>query len=224
MRFGLSICSYVYNDERAEIVKRTLASLGRTNLTDLEKPVLRVTYSPTSFDYVPFFVQLNDKFNLGMAIDPPEVTHTFKIYLDAGSKLLREHQDVTHLVFLWDDFIYNPEWLRELSKLIERHSDAVAWSVYRSAYTEFHRITGGDGVDVTMTMHDGMGCVTREEWLEFERLDNGATNGWSVGPDTKHASLRPGNRWATSRDYMQNICPHKGIETVDCAIDFVGEG
>ena len=76
-----------------------------------------------------------------------------------------------------------------------------------------------------MTMHDGIGCVTREEWLEYAKFHNGHDFYCSDGctPDIHHAEQRPGERWATPRDYMENLGRHRGIESVDCAIDFVGE-
>jgi hypothetical protein len=114
--------------------------------------------------------------------------------------------------------------------LIERHPDGIAWSVYRSRYTRHHRIIGGDGTDVLMTMHDGVGAVTREEWLEYKKHHNGydfqVPPTWPGGgstPDIHHSCARPGNRWATSRDYLENLGRHQGIEQYDCAIDFVGE-
>jgi len=217
MKFGLAFVTHVYNEERANVVARTLPSLARTNTEGLERPVLRVTYRPNGFCYDQYFEALKEKFDVDVHTDPPDMNQFFVIIQDAGLKLLAEHPDVTHLGFMCDDSLCNPEWLQELVKLIGRHPDGIAWAVYRSAYSVYHCIVGGDETDVLMNMHDGIGCVTREEWQYFCR------NGYVGCPDMTHAGHRPGNRWATKRDYIQNLGRHPGIEDVDCAIDFVGE-
>lgn len=223
MRFGITFTTFVYGEERKAIVARALNSLQRTNVTGLVKPVMKITYGPSNFDYTPYIEKLGRKFEVTAAPDPPYMQKPDTGHLmgqEAAIRLLKEYSDVTHVVFLWDDQIYNPDWLRQLAKLIERHPDGVAWAVYRSAYTDYHRIIGGDGTDVLMTMHDGIGCVTREEWESFV-----AEHGFVWAPDISHAGMRPGNRWATKRDYMENIGRHydRGIGDVDGAIDFVGE-
>jgi hypothetical protein len=224
MRLAMTMVSYAYDGTRCDALARSLPSLARTNVIDLEKPVLRITYKPALFDYTSYFEVLKQTFDLEVGVDPPdlqwpEYSHysrwCSKLQGMAIRKVFEEYHDVTHVALLWDDFIYNPEWLRELAKLIERHPDGIAWSVYRSSYTSFHRIIGGDGNDVLMTMHDGVGCVTKEEF--FAGLDRAGSD------DCEHAARRPGNRWATKRDYCQNLCRHSFCADVDCAIDFVGE-
>jgi hypothetical protein len=225
MRFGLELVSHVYDAQRVELATRSFNSLAKTNILGLDKPVLQLTYKPASFNYDPFVEKLKEKFEVNVLMDPlgmPSGMANFcPVCEDGVMKILDQHQDVTHVDFLWDDFVYNPEWLQELAKLIERHPvDTMAWSVYRSAYTAYHRIIGGDGVDVLMTMHDGIGCMTREEFGAY------MASGWAPCPDIDHASRRPGNRWATSRDYKQNIGKspsHAHFAEYDCAIDFVGE-
>ncbi len=157
-----------------------------------------------------------------MVPDSPQSNSMTYAVEDAGLKILDEHPEVTHVVHLADDRIYNPNWLIELKKLIERHPEAKAWNVFRSAYTDYHRIIGGDGRDVLMTMHDSIGCTTGEEWKSFIR-----EHGYVGAPDIDHARLRPGERWATSKDYMDihELGRHydRGIGHLDRAINFVGE-
>ena len=224
MRLAMTMASYAYDANRCATLARTLPSLARTNVADLEKPVLWLTYKPALFDYAPYIEMLSRKFDFVIGVDPPdlqlpEYSHYtgwhFTLHAMAIRKVFGDYPDVTHVVLLWDDFVYNPEWLRELAKLIERHPDGIAWSIYRSSYTLHHRIIGGDGNDVLMTMHDGVGCVTKEEF--FAGLDKAGCD------DCGHAIIRPGNRWATKRDYCQNLCRHLYCADVDCAIDFVGE-
>lgn len=231
MRFGLSLISGVHSKERADIVTSSLTSLSKTNVLDLRVPVLAISYNAINyFDYEGFFNLLEKKFDLMDRLDPQNISGAMALAVANATNMLEYKADVTHVVFLWDDFIYNPEWLQELNKLVLRHPDGKAWSIYRSSFTRHHRIIGGDGVDVLMTMHDGIGCVTREEWQEYSKCHNGSDfsvpldfPGGGNTPDIHHAYARPGDRWATSRDYAQNICRHVGIENVDCAIDFVGE-
>lgn len=220
MRFGLAFITYMYKPEREAMLEHALTSLSKTVVDGLEKPVLRISYKPTGFNYEKYVEVFEDKFEVTLIPDVPECTNMPYAAMDAGTKILSEHPDVTHNVHLCDDRIYNPFWLIQLKGLIDRHPYAKSWSVYRSRYTDYHRILGGDGVDVIMSMHDAIGCTSREEWQEFVRL-----HGYVPCPDIQHAQYRQGDRWATSRDYMDNIGRHYdiGIGEVDCAIDFVGE-
>lgn len=229
MRFGLSLISGVYNKEREAIVTRSLTSLAKTNTQGLERPILWITRS-IGFDYAPYFDLLVGPFSLIARTDNPRISGAMALAVDNVTDLFTCNNDITHVVVLWDDFIYNSEWLLELYKLIQRHPDGKAWSIYRSRYSRHHQVVGGDGIDVLMSMHDGIGCVTREEWIEYGKYHNGSDfsvppdfPGGGNTPDIHHAYARPGNRWATSRDYAENIGRHRGIENVDCAINFVGE-
>jgi hypothetical protein len=215
VKFGINYISFVSDEKRAEMATHSLMSLYRTNVSNLEKPFLRISYKPSNFNYNNFYAALSKIFTVRLEQDPPYYTSMVYAATDSANRLLDECPDVTHIVHLCDDRIFNPEWLQQLKGLIERHPEAVAWSVYRSATTAYHRIIGGDGKDVLMTMHDAIGCTTREEWQTFFRMFS-----FTPCPDIHHAQMRPGNRWATSRDYIQNIGVH--YET-DWAIDFVGE-
>lgn len=216
MKFGLSMTSYVYSEERIGWTTHCFKSLANTNLAGIERPILKITYQPSPFDYNSHVGGLCKKFDVYSCIDPPNLN---KLYLhqDSAVKMLKENPEITHAVLLFDDFLFNLEWMQQLVGLMGRHPEAIAWSVYRSAFVRYHRIIGGDGVDVIMTMHDGLGCVRRDELLTYSKEYT------PESIDTHHAQIRPGERWATGRDYMQNLDTHKGIE-LDHAIDFVGEG
>ncbi len=214
MRFGINYITSVYNDARKDIVMRTLPSLIKTNVEGLEKPVLRFNHS-TSFDYSLYVEQLQQKFELDMR--PDTLSGFTAILQDGANTLLEEHPDVTHISFMCDDSLCNSEWLQQLDQLIQRRPDGIAWAVYRSSLTYYHQILGTEGDDVRMSMHDGIGCVTREEWQEYMK------GGFMPCPDIYHASNRPGNRWATGRDYIENLGVHPEYGRLDQAIDFVGE-
>ncbi len=227
MRLGFAIVSYVYNAERLAIANRSFNSLAKTNVQGLVRPVLQIMYNPKSL------LMYGDVFDV--------LTPAWEVYTDAdttvgfnalvsaaGDHLIKEHEDITHIGFLWDDFVYNSEWLQELNSLIKRHPEAKAWSIYRSSYTRHHRIIGGDKTDVLMTMHDGIGTMTREEWIEYgasQRTDFTCPESMGGGCtiDIHHAYERSGERWATSRDYCENLGVHSFLGRQDQAIDFVGE-
>lgn len=215
MKFGLNYISYCSNYDRCAIAMRSLASLYRTNTYGLERAYLRISYKPGLFDYENGMEGLKSKFDLYCAPDPPEYQGMVMAATASANAMLVEHPDITHIVHLCDDRLFNPEWLQQLYCLINRRPDGIAWSVFRSAYTDFHRIICSEGTDVLMTMHDAIGCTTKEEWQEFFRL-----YGYTACPDIHHASCRPGQRWATGRDYIQNLGVHFPN---DWAIDFVGE-
>jgi hypothetical protein len=224
MRLGFVYLSCVYNEGRRDIAKRSFISLAKTNSVGLEQPVLQFTYRKTALlDIEPYIAEWNKSFKVMSNEDFPGIGGLNPLVCVSASKIFNE-TDCTHVGFLFDDFIFNPEWLQQLTALISRHPDGIAWSIYRSRYTQHHRIIGGDGTDVLMTMHDGVGTMSKEEWKAYNvgpqtNFEGGGGN----TIDIHHAMVRPGNRWATSRDYMQNLGRHGGIEHVDCAIDFVGE-
>lgn len=215
MRIGINYISYVYNDGRARMAERSLKSLAKTTTEGLERPHVRISFKPSDFQYYGLASAMGEKFDVSLCPDPPHYSSMSYAAMDSALKLLAERPDVTHIFHTCDDRLFNPMWLIELVKLIERHPDGVAWNVYRSATTAYHRIVGGDGHDVLMSMHDALGCTTRAEWFKFYECC-----GYGHALDIMHAQWRPGNRWATNRDYIQNLGVH--FES-DWAIDFVGE-
>jgi hypothetical protein len=200
----------------------------KTNVSNLEKPALKITYHPSHFDYNYYVDQIKDTWEVSIEEDNLDRQSGWdELSSIAADKLLNE-TDITHIGFLPDDFVYNPEWMQQLSFLITRHPEARAWSVYRSNYKLHHRIIGGDGIDVLMTMHDALGTMTRKEWFEYgassrEDFTSPPSMGGGCSIDIHHAFIRPGEYWATSKDYMQNLGVHPGLEGQDCAIEFVGE-
>jgi hypothetical protein len=225
MKFGFILTS---SPVRPLLLDRSFSSLIRTNTAGLDVPVLHLVHrEPVDF-YNDYVAQLKKTWVVVTYSDIPGMHGINSIFSVFGDNLINT-TDITHIGFLVDDFIYNPEWLIQLSCLIKRHPDAKAWSVYRSRFTRHHRILHTDDYgDVVMSMHDCIGTMTREEWLEYkaskindftcpEELGGGNTI------DIHHAYARKGDRWATGRDYMENLGRHSGIEQYDCAIDFVGE-
>ena len=219
--------SYV-PESRRSITSECFRTLSETDTTGLERPVFSLLFRRCKFKYPtlsPLFNFYQEEF--------PDRLHTNALIVKATDLLLLRAPDITHIVFLYDDFVFHRQWLRQLAALIERHPKARAWSVYRSSYTRHHRITGGDGTDVTMTMHDGLGCVTVEEWVSYWHTFVKVCGGDATVPgnhelgggctlDVHHAYAHAGDRWATSRDYMENLGVHPELGRQDQAIDFVG--
>lgn len=224
MKFGLVMSAYVGDPARSGITARCLSGLAKT-VAD-EKPTLLIMIRFNEFfDYNPFLEELRKKFNVVVLDDIPGDVNSRDVYM---ADLLFSQYDATHVVFLYSDFVFNSQWLSELKNLILRHPSAKAWSVYRSSYTRHHKIVGGDGVDVLMTMHDGLGCLSKEEWNDYRELINGDytcpdSMGGGSTIDIHHPYKRPGEYWATGKDYWENIGVHSWLGRQDQAIDFVGE-
>lgn len=225
MKFGFILTS---RPNRPELMDRSFKSLIKTDTQGLERPIIQLVHRAPWNPYVQYVTQLQKNWDVISTEDPPNMYGVNMIFPHFGDKLVKE-TDITHIGFLVDDFIYNPLWLLQLAWLIDRHTDAKAWSVYRSRYIRHHKVLRTDDYgDVVMSMHDCVGTMTREEWLEYaaskvkdftcpDEMGGGNTI------DIHHAYARPGDRWATGRDYMENLGRHSGIEQYDCAIDFVGE-
>lgn len=235
MKIGLVLVSYPYNQQRVQLTTRCMISLAKTNVTNIDS-VLQITYKESPL--MPFSIYediLGKTFKVKPLPDEQVHTHGQSQLSTASANILLDiDSEITHVVFMYDDFIYNPAWLQELVQLINRHSNARAWSVYRSSYTYHHQVIAHDGTDTLVTMHDGVGCVTREEWEEYNKTLVGdfTTPDFRVGNalvhggctfDIHHAKNRPGDRWTTSRDYWENLGIHNWLGRLDQAIDFVGE-
>lgn len=226
MKFGITVLSNIYSLTRAEIAQRSFTSLAKTNMEGLERPTMVLSVTTTAFDYNPYMEMFQEKCNVVVTrdVDAGSISNLFVI----ASDYLLQDESITNLIYLPDDFVYNQLWLIELSKLITRHPNATAWAVYRSSYTRHHRIVGGDDKDCLMSCNDAVGCVSREEWIEYRKLLKGDFSvpeqfGGGCTIDVHHAYARPGERWATTLDYIQNICVHPHLGRQDMAIDFIGE-
>jgi len=175
----------------------------------------------------------DEKFCLNLNVDSDfDVTGLDPLYAAGANSLLMMYPEISHLIFMQDDFLYNPEWLHQLDGLIHRHPEATAWTVYRSSHDQHHKILMRDSYgDCLVTSIAGIGTMTKEEWLAYGLT--GKDGGYHVpaeagGGDTidlHHAYKRQGQRWATGRDYWEGIGTD-GIHAsagVDRALDFVGE-
>lgn len=229
IKLGCVLTSHVYSDSRFDIATQSFTSLVKTNTEGLLKPSIVISNTTSKFNYNNYIEQLSN-WNVSVVtdVDLSDIKTLPINYLQVhGLNLVLQDESITHVFVLPDDFIYNKHWLQELTKLIERHPDALAWAVYRSSYKLHYNIVGGDGTDVLMSANDAMGVLTKEEWRTYQDIACGNYHldqyGHQVSLDVHHAYVRKGDRWATSRDYIQNIGVHDWLGRDDQAIDFVGE-
>ena len=235
-KYGLALCSFVYSPQRGDYTSRSLESLAETNPYPVDQPILQFTYKGSGFDYQPYLKKLEEKFIL--QVDKEEdfgIRGLDPAYINSINNMLLLYPEITHIVYMMDDMIYNPDWLQQLDGLIERHPDAKAWTVYRSSYTRHHRVIANVGDDCLVTSIAGVGAMAKKEWEEYN-LDGNNGHGFYVTPvdkgggntvDLHHAYARPGERWATGRDYWENIgavgTHSNQAVCIDKALDFVGE-
>ena len=236
MKFGIVLVSYVAGEPRISYANRSFASLSKTSFEGLERPVMQMSVKKTDFDYSPFIQQWSEKMDVDVKNDEDFVGRcTDALFVCCANKLLADHDNITHLTFLTNDFIYNWDWLRQLQALIQRHPDAKAWTVYKSMNTRHHRtIRVDENGDHLLTSISSMGAISRQEWLEYNPDPNLGNHGYHVPEsegggetlDLHHCWARKGEYWGTDKDYQQHIGEY-GINccpgTPEHAGNFIGE-
>ena len=227
MRFGIVIPTYLYADERVVWAQRSLASLARTEEIDHTPDIMFVVKR----GIVPFRGILPDGGFSGIAnplvMREPEDAQGGCAALCWGfDQLLKCFSDITHVMFLGDDFVYHPSWLRQQQELIQRHPDAVSWYVYRSSNTRYHRTIREEGPDCLVTNISGPGCFSRAEWIQWGQKYRDYPRADGMTMDIAHERERPGERWVTRASYIQQIGVrgrHNNAGECDEALEFVGE-
>lgn len=223
MKFGIVIPSYLYNAERVAWARRSFASLRHT-LPPSEPPVPLVVTKPGD---VPIEQVLGEANLMTLVTEQPRDAQNACAALAWGfDHMLERHPDVTHVLFVGDDFVYNPAWLQQQEALISRHPDARSWYVYRSSNERHHRTIYDDGKDVLVTNISGPGCFSRSEWYDWgiRYQDFPRPDGCTL--DVLHGRERPGDRWVTRSSYVQQIGVrgmHNNAGECDEALEFVGE-
>jgi len=232
-KYGMVLISYIRGSQREEWARRSFEGLTRTNTKGLVKPSLLLSYKDTGFDYKPYVDKWAEKFELVYGEDPEHVIGLDPIFIYSANHMLELWPDRTHIVFLTDDVLYNPEWLQQLDGLIERHPDGKAWTVYRSAY-EYHHKTMQicDNGDIEVRSISGIGTISVQEWREYNpdwKIGHGGF--YVMSPeggctlDLHHAWERKGQRWSTGASYWDHIGmvgTHSNCDQ-EHANNFVGE-
>ena len=231
MKFGIVLPHWSYNPQRLIWSEHSFASLARTNIEGLDtKPVLYIVLKHASGDDVAI-PKVELPFTTTVLVRPSESMGPDSANSWGWYEICEREPDVTHLLMVTNDSVYNPDWLRQLEALVKRRPGARAWSVYRSRYVHHHKNLFEEGNDVSVRSINMLGCITKEEWLDWG-LD------WHVGSfhvptpeggctmDLYHACSRPGMRWVTKRSYIENIATtgaHMTPDLPEFAVDFVGE-
>lgn len=230
MRFGIVLPTWCYNEKRRELLTQAFHSLGWTKMPS-ERPHLALIVRGEHQEA--YQAAVNDVFFTEMVKQPETVSGTEQTLAFGTQHLLNWFESITHIVWMGDDALFNPNWLIELEALINRHPNAMAWSVYRSAHERFHAPLEftPDGLDVRVKSICGHGMTfSRKEWADWG-IDWKAGVAWpnpEAGDtlDLHHAYYRQGERWVTKKSYVQ----HTGREGLHCTPDipeyaqeFVGE-
>ena len=225
-RFGIVLPSWIYKPERRALADEAFRTLNRTNTLLFEqKPKLLVVSNGT------WGLDLSGVFGFDWrVVDGHGKAKGTEQSLAWGTAVVLEETNVDFIVWLGDDAKFHPEWLNQLSALIDRHPDARSWNVYRSAYETYHRPVAKEGLDVQTTCLCGHGLTfSRQEWEEWG-IDWKTGNWPSPAGDTldlHHSWKRPGERWCTKLSYIE----HTGKVGMHCtgvepeyAVNFQGTG
>jgi hypothetical protein len=234
MKFGIIIPSYINSDTRRQFAERSYKSLMTTQLPSEDCPVdlWAVAAGDSAFNLAVQELDIKDRLVfLTMVFPQPDELAGLDPAIAWCVERLFASTDCTHVIELADDMIYNPRWFIELKALVERHPDARAWSVYRSAHTNHHRTLRETDGDHLVTSLAGNGtCWTREEWAAWGvNWTQGPTWPVPTGGDTldlHHAYARPGERWATDKSWLDHIGTvgiHAAEGIPEHALNFQGE-
>lgn len=235
MKLSIILPTYVYNEERARLATLSMNCLAKTDTSKLEeKPKLFVLIRPPKLAYnYPDCTPLAQRFDLAWEHQPNIISGT-EMTLAYGTKVLFDDPEVDFVTWMGDDALFHPDWLYQLQELIKRNPEAVAWSVYRSAYTAVHQeldiLPTGD-ISVQSICGHGF-TIAREEWLRWN-ID-WQDGYWACGRgdtlDMYHVhgqNAAQGLRVVTPKSYVE----HTGRVGVHClahipewAIDFQGTG
>lgn len=248
MEFGIVLPTFLYSAERKVMAERSYASLARTEVPEVDRPlrVFVVAANSDSADvalngFSQFFDVLtgtkcwplkdNAAMSMKVWLQREGIQGTDQSLCQGVEVLMEAAPDVTHFIYLTDDLLYNPRWFVELKALVERHPTARAWSVYRSAHEKHHKTWRREGDDHLVSSLSGNGtCMTIEEWKGWGvSCADGCS--WPVPSggntlDLHHAYYRQGERWATDVSMIQ----HDGRLGLRCnssvpeyALNFIGE-
>lgn len=208
--FALVLPSYVYNAKRKVWADAAFASLLKTDYPI--KPYLLLVLEPNSgYDYP--FDALKQKFEVYTSPGPGPKSGTEQT-LCHGNDYAFHVFGVDYTIWLGDDALFHPQWLKELNSLIDRHPYAQSWSVYHSIREDIHRPIVRTEVDIQTTCLCGHGLTwSKAEWEAVrDELRWWEQKSWpSPAGDTIdlwHSWKRPGERWCTARSYID----HTGTE------------
>ena len=227
MKFGVVIPSWLYAQERVDWARRSFESLSRTEQPS-QRPMLLFVVKRGIVPFRDVFpvADMTTFADFSIVNEPEGVQGGCSALAWGFDFLLERSRDVTHVLFVGDDFIHHPSWLRQQEALIERHPSAISTYVYRSNNTRHHRTIREEGEDCLVTNISGPGCFSREEWRGWGQTYRDFPRPDGCTLDILHERQRPGERWVTRSSYLQQIGVrgmHNNSGECDEAIDFVGD-
>jgi len=215
MKYGVVLPSYIYAEFRIDSTNYGMASLAETR-NDENKPTLLFVLRPTHYTArVNYELPgIKQEFNVETVIDPEGVSGTEQTLAWGTQKLFDDGCD--YVTWMGDDALFHPQWHMKLRELINAKPTAKGWSVYRSAYEQYHKTLGQENGYVLVSTLCGHGMtISKEEWKEWG-ID-WRQGVWALpGSDTLdlyHATQRPGERWTTAESWIE----HTGRAGVHCS-------
>lgn len=139
MRFGIVLPTWIYNAERARLATEAFDSLARTECPSRRAALLLLVRPGIMSKYTGPVQGRLLAFETQMLFQGKDIEGTEQTLAWGTEEMLRSFGDVTHVVWMGDDALFHPRWLRELENLVKRHPGARAWSVYHSAHQAHHK-------------------------------------------------------------------------------------
>lgn len=203
MTMGIILPSCIYDKYRVANAKKAFDALVKTDTAPFWiVPRLHLLLKMgVEFDYP--IADLKKKFNVTVETDPAGVSGVEQTLAYGTTQLFKENVD--YVTWIQDDTLVHPQWLVQLDKLIRRHPEAKAWSIYRSANVKTHKLIDVDANGDVLVQSIGHAMtLSKKEWREWNVpwqliKDN------SITMDLVHPCSRPGERWVTGVSWANHI-------------------
>jgi hypothetical protein len=224
MKLGIVLPSWFYDERRKEMAVNTFSSLGRTKSFLGRPDILMIVKEETIEQYVELVRPLEEVFEVTLQVDTG-LTGTEQP-LAFGTEWLFGNRGVDYVTWMGDDALFHPEWLVQLVELIERHPDAIAWSVYRSNHEKFHAPLEFVREDVLVKSICGHGLTLgKNEWSTWgvRWEDHGWAGVEKMTLDLLHAQERNGARWVTKKSYVEHTGWRQGRHCTGCEEEYAKE-
>lgn len=223
MRLAIVLPSLIQTPERARLADLCFQTLSKTDIEGLGKPylILLTRPSPINYDYKKAVKET--RFNWCIQTQPEGMDGTEEPLAMGADIAWRSGFD--YIMWIGEDALFHPMWMSKLGGLVDRHPEAKAWSVYRSAHEEFHKTLREERGDVLVRSMCAHGMTfTMQEWREWWPRPDASLN---TTLDLMHPIERPGERWCTDVSYIEHTGRegvHTHPEAPEWAVKFQGIG
>ena len=210
MRFGFVIPIYTVNEQRRNWAVASLRSLAKTVVIG-EPPVICFVLNSAKENESEGIIRSSglSQFDVMLIEQPPDAASIDACNIFGWSHILKTRPDITHLAMMTVDWLYNPRWLIELENIIQRHPQARAWWVYRSAFEFFHKTLRIEE-DVLVRSFNAGGCFPAADYRAWNpdyhnfrisaprvtdaRFDENTGNLWMQMADGQNYTFTKGSR------------------------------